>query len=69
MNNDSIEIKEYNSIEEIIGAFLPGTARKEMVNKITDPRSLGILLAKTDVKDIKSLLENNSFTNPDSLEL
>jgi hypothetical protein len=52
--------KEYRSIEEILSEFLPNSLRREEIGKITDPHSLGILLAKTELKDIKILLEKTS---------
>lgn len=46
----------YYSMEEILKKYLPERSQIESMERIDDPYNLGVLLAKTDIKNIKNLL-------------
>jgi hypothetical protein len=49
----------FNSIEEVIKEYLPNSLLKEEGERIIDPQSLGVLLAKTEAKNARKLVERN----------
>lgn len=48
--------KIYKSMEEVIKAYMPENYKKVIVEKTDDAHHLGVLLARTDIKDVKNLL-------------
>lgn len=57
MANKQTEEKVFHSMEEIIKEYLPGSLPMEEVRRIYEPYNLGVLLAKTNIKDFRNLLQ------------
>lgn len=59
MVDEQLKKKVFSSVEEVIKEYLPESFRKETMDNIIEPYALGVLLAKTDVKNVKKLVERN----------
>ncbi len=59
MTSEQPTERTFNSIEEIISQYLPESARKEKTESVIDPNYLGVILARTKIKNVKTLLERN----------
>lgn len=57
MRNNTKTGDVYYSMEEIMKKFLPKSTQLESIERANNPYGLGVLLAKTNIKDIKYLLE------------
>ncbi len=67
MANKQTEEKVFHSMEEIIKEYLPGSLPMEAVRRIYEPYNLGVLLAQTNIKDIKNLLKaQESIVQPEN---
>lgn len=57
MDSKQKEEKVFHSMEEIIKEYLPEGLPEEAVRGIDEPYNLGVLLAQTNIKDLKNLLQ------------
>ncbi len=53
---ENITRKEFTCVSEIIQEYFPKSVVKEQGEKINEPHALGVLLAKTDIKNTRELI-------------
>lgn len=59
MKNKKREEKVFYCVEDILAEYMPERLKSEKAKSISDPYKYGVLLAKTDMKELKKLIQRN----------
>lgn len=59
MKNKKIEEKTFYCVEDILEEYTPERLISERAKSISDPYEYGVLLAKTDMKEMKKIIQGN----------
>lgn len=60
MKNKKHEEKVFHCVEDILEEYMPERLIRERAESISDPYKYGVLLAKTDMKEMKKLTQGNN---------